>query len=201
MTSSAVVGSSAISSRGSHGERDGADHPLLHAAADLVGERAQALLRRRHAARGASSSTARARMLAAGRSARWARSASTIWLPTLNTGFSDVCGILEDHRDAAAAHLRHLALALRHEVLAVEEDLAAHDAARRLGEEPERRQRGHGLARAGLADEPERLALAHAKLTPSTACTTPQRVLRCALEVADLEDDVAGAAVTRALSR
>ena len=99
--------------------------------------------------------------------------------------------------DTAAAHLLHLPLGLDDEVLAVEEDLAAHDAARRLGEQPEDGERGHGLARARLAHEAQRLALAHGEAhavhRPHHA---PARV-ELGVEVAQLEDDAAGRAAHR----
>ena len=49
VTSSAVVGSSAMSSSGSRGERDGDHHALAHAAAQLVRVLVEPALGRRHA--------------------------------------------------------------------------------------------------------------------------------------------------------
>ena len=44
-----------------------------------------------------------------------------------------------------------------------------------VGQQPHDRQRGHGLAAAGLADDAERLALGDLSVTPSTACTLRPR--------------------------
>src|SRR5439155_1278517 len=65
----------------------------------------------------------------------------------------------EDHRHPAAADLLHLGLALSHQIVAVEEHLAADDARGRPRDEAHDAQARHALARAGLADEAERLAL------------------------------------------
>ena len=67
--------------------------------------------------------------------------------------------LLEDHRDLVAADAAHLLLRKAGEILAAIEQLAADDAAGALGEQPDDRERGHALAAAGLADQPERLAI------------------------------------------
>src|SRR5262249_34052214 len=67
--------------------------------------------------------------------------------------------VLEDHRDLGAAHLgvERLRGQLA-EVAPAPEDLAVDDATRVL-DETDDRGRGHGLARAGLTDEADDLAL------------------------------------------
>ena len=67
--------------------------------------------------------------------------------------------ILEDHRDAPAAEVAHLARRQPDEILALEQDAAADDPAGRI-DEAEDREAGDRLARAGLADEPQHLAAA-----------------------------------------
>src|SRR5262249_35773336 len=68
--------------------------------------------------------------------------------------------VLQDHRDPSAADPLHLALALLEQIVAVEAHAPAHDARSRPRHQPEHRQARHALARARLADEAERLALA-----------------------------------------
>ena len=138
----------------------GADHALAHAAGHLVRERAQPLRagagmrtdaeqrRRALRERAAAEPVVRGDRLAhlhADREHRVQRAHR----------------VLQDHGDLAAADALHLALALREEIVAVEQDLAADDARRRPRREPHQAQARHALAGAGLADEPERLALAH----------------------------------------
>ena len=55
------------------------------------------------------------------------------------------------------------------------------------GEQAHDRAGQHRLARAGLADDAERLAAVEAKVTPSTAFTRPLAVLNARVEVGDLE--------------
>jgi hypothetical protein len=68
-------------------------------------------------------------------------------------------GVLEDHRDVAAAEVAHVVLRQRREVELVEQDRAALDAPGGLRQQPHDRQIRHALAAAGLADEAQRLAL------------------------------------------
>ena len=64
---------------------------------------------------------------------------------------------LEDDADLLPADLAHAVLGALGEVAAVEEDVAAHDAAV-LRQQLEQAERGGGLAAAGLAGEAEALA-------------------------------------------
>src|SRR5262249_42911797 len=66
--------------------------------------------------------------------------------------------LLEDHGDAVAADVDHLALAKLEQVLPAKPDLAGHNPARGLNE-PHDRQRGDALAAARLADDAQRLTL------------------------------------------
>ena len=65
--------------------------------------------------------------------------------------------LLEDHRDAVAAQLAQLLVRHRAQLLAVEQDLAALDAAG-LRDQAKDREAGHALAAARLADEAHDLA-------------------------------------------
>ena len=99
VTSSAVVGSSAMSSVGLVGDRHRDHRPLAHAAGELV----RVLLA--PAARGSGcrpgrAARSRARTACAFSFAGATSIASAIWSPTVNTGFSDGQRVLEDHRDA-----------------------------------------------------------------------------------------------------
>ncbi len=68
--------------------------------------------------------------------------------------------ILEDHRDLVPVPAQR-GSAQRHDVGAVEADLPGDLGAAR--QQPVDRPRGHRLARAGLADQPDRLAWADAE--------------------------------------
>jgi hypothetical protein len=75
-------------------------------------------------------------------------------------------GILEDHRDVAAAHAAHLALGQSQQVAPVELDGAGDARVRDHAREAHDRVRRHALAAARLADEPDELAAAHAEGDP-----------------------------------
>ena len=74
--------------------------------------------------------------------------------------------VLEDHRDLAAAHVLELPLAQLRQVTAVVEDGAGDDLGRWLRDQAHDRERGDRLAAAGLADDPERLALLDREADP-----------------------------------
>src|SRR5947208_12689898 len=67
--------------------------------------------------------------------------------------------LLEDEADLLGADIVQFVARERHEVAALEQDLAVDDAARRHRDQLQDRHRGDGLAAAGLADHAERLAL------------------------------------------
>ena len=91
VTSSAVVGSSAMQQRGRYGDGHGDHHALAHAAAELV----RISVRRALGvgdADASSSSIARSRARRSRPTRLDAASASAIWLPTVNTGFREAVG-------------------------------------------------------------------------------------------------------------
>ena len=65
---------------------------------------------------------------------------------------------LEHHRELTASNVAHGVLVEVEHLPALEADAALHDAARRVRHESQYRERGHGLATAGLADNRNRLA-------------------------------------------
>ena len=71
--------------------------------------------------------------------------------------------VLEDHGDAVAAQLGVPAVGPAEQLLAVEADAAGDG--RRVGRQPDDRQRGQRLARAGLADDPEASAVGDVRTT------------------------------------
>ena len=93
VTSSAVVGSSAISSSGLHDERHRDHHALPHAAGELVRIVASTRSLGDRDPDAARASRSRSRQRVALRSSlRCSRTASAICSPTVNTGFSEVIG-------------------------------------------------------------------------------------------------------------
>ena len=185
VTSSAVVGSSAMSSTGSlrhaHGEHDA----LAHAARELVRVAVDGALRRvdAHPAEHLHGPVGR---LIAG------------VVAVHHHGLDELAGdaqhrverghrVLEDHRHAAAAQVAHLLRVGAEDVAALEADLAADDAARLL-EKPHQRKRGDALAGARFADDAERLA---GRDREADAVDRAHHALvgeELGLEVADLED-------------
>src|SRR5437879_2308624 len=92
------------------------------------------------------------------------------------------------HRDPLAADPLHLALALRQELLTVQQHRAAQDAGRGPRREPQDREARHALPRPRLTDEAQRLALGHAE---GHAVDSPDRAPardETGLEVPDLDD-------------
>ncbi len=66
--------------------------------------------------------------------------------------------LLKDHRDLVAADVSHLGFFELYQVLSIEGDRAADDLSGWVGDQAHDRQRGHGLAAAGLANHRQRLA-------------------------------------------
>ena len=140
------------------GEGHGDHHPLAHPARELVREALAA------ASRAAGCRPSRgARSPGPGRPpwscSRWAWIVSTICSSIVRTGFRLVIGSWKIIAMSRPRMVPHLVLREGHQVLPVEQDLAALDPTGRLGQEPHDRQVRDALAAAGLADEPERLAL------------------------------------------
>ena len=99
--------------------------------------------------------------------------------------------LLEDHRDVAAEHLAPGAVGQREQVLPAErEPLRPH--ASRERDEAHQRQHGHALARAGLADDAEHLALAKRQAHAVDRAQGAALRREVDVEVLDLEQRHAG---------
>ena len=170
VTSSAVVGSSAIRMRGAHDSAMRDHRALAQAAAQLERVLVDAALRLAGCPPGASISIARSPRLRLVQR-RCSRIVSIIWLPTVWTGLNDVIGSWKTSADLAAADRRASAGPSRVEPRPGRSTVAvrpsgrsrispAHDAARPL-DDAEDRARGHALAAAALADDAERAARVH----------------------------------------
>src|SRR5690606_31739186 len=81
----------------------------------------------------------------------------------------------------------HLAFRLLHEVLALEEDLAPGDPARRRRDEPHHREARHGLARARLAHDREGLAAVEVEADPVDGLDRALVGVEVRLDVYDLK--------------
>ena len=143
VTSSAVVGSSAIRSFGLQRERHRDHHALAHAAGQLVRIVLDAL-RRRRGCRRAAASRPRA-SIASLRPTFWCScTASAIWSPTVKTGFSDVIGSWKIIEISLPRIFSSSLSVERGEVAALEEDaraLARSGPAGRPGASPRARSR------------------------------------------------------------
>ena len=139
VTSSAVVGSSAISSSRLVGERHGDHHALALAAGELVRIGAEPLLRLADADLVEQLQRARARLPLAHALVQAEDLADLLLdrVQRIERGHR----LLEDHGDLVAAHLPQLLLVERQQVLALEEDLAGRVAGRRVGQQLQHRQR------------------------------------------------------------
>ena len=175
VTSSAVVGSSAISSLRAAGERHGDHHALAHAAGQLVRIVVDAALRRRECARApAARSRARARPAARARLVR--RSASTICSPTVSTGLSEVIGSWKIIAISLAAHLAHPRSASAARSRPSKRTCAADDPRRRPGSRRMIASAVTRLAAAGFADDRHGLAGRTVERQPVDRRHTPRRV-------------------------
>ena len=165
VTSSAVVGSSAISSFGLAGERHRDHHALAHAARHLV----RVLVEPRLGATGS-------RRVASISTRALARLASTTPLVEPDR-LDDLVAdredrverrhrLLEDHRDLVAADRAHLALGELQRGRGRRSTIAAADDPPGGCDQPHDRERGHALAAAGLADDPERAARLDREVDP-----------------------------------
>jgi hypothetical protein len=96
--------------------------------------------------------------------------------------------LLEDHRDVVAADALHLGLAELEQVAALEADLPADDAARRVGDQAQDRQRRHALATARFAHHPQRLAAFQGVGHPVDGTDHAHRGEEMCLEVLHLQD-------------
>ena len=87
--------------------------------------------------------------------------ASAIWCPTVKSGLSDVIGSWKIIEMSLPRMRLHLALGEIEQVAPVEADRAADDAPGRIGDEAQNRKGGDALAATGLAHHAQRLAAAH----------------------------------------
>ena len=97
----------------------------------------------------------------------WTRSTSSIWRPTGTTGLSAVIGSWKIIAMRVARNCRKRAVARFEQFLADQLDAAAGRHQRALRQQSHHGQRGHRFARAALADQAQRLALADLKRQPS----------------------------------
>ena len=157
VTSSAVVGSSAISSVGVAGERHRDHRALAHAAGELVRIVVDARVGVRECP---PARAARSR----GRAPRSCRARSWTWIASHDLRPDRVDRvqrrhrILEDHRHLVAADLLQLALVHRRGRRGPCNEHFALEARVAVARQPEERHRRDALARARLADDPEHLA-------------------------------------------
>ena len=160
VTSSAVVGSSAMKQVGLVGERHGDHHALALPARELVRIGVEPALGVADADEVEQLERARPR-----RRARTGRRCSSQDLADLPLDRVERVErghrLLEHHGDVVAAHGAHLVLGGAHEVAALEQDLAGGMVRRRVGQELQDRERRDRLAGPGLADERHRLAGHH----------------------------------------
>ena len=155
VTSSAVVGSSAMSSVGPAGERHGDHDALAHAAGELV----RIVVAARRSGDGNADQVAAARSAAArasrAPSASMRRaSASAIWSPTVNTGLSESSAPGRSSRSRAAHRRSPRSRDARRSGPSQMISPRCSDVG---GIQPQQRQRGHALAAARFADDAEQL--------------------------------------------
>ena len=138
-----------------HGDGDG--HALAHAAGELVRIALQALF-----GRGMPTISSASRQRERARHVRVRQDGFHHLLADAQHRVQRHQRILEDHRDAVAAQLAHLFFAVLAQVLALEADLAL-DHFPGI-DQAQQREAGHGLARAGLADQAHDFASAHGQV-------------------------------------
>ena len=160
VTSSAVVGSSAMRSVGSHEQRHRDHHPLAHPTRELVRVLPRSALRRRGSRRGRAARRARPAPAAATRLCVEPHRLDEL-VPDGERGVEARHRVLEHHGDLVAAHLAHVVERQVEQIAAFEHHRARHDPPRRRRHEPHDRQRRHGLAGSALADDADRLAGTH----------------------------------------
>ena len=157
VTSSAVVGSSAISSFGLSAMADGDDHALALAAATVRADSGQREAFAPAGRRGRASARAASSRLARGSACVCQRMSSATCSPMVFTGFSAVIGSWNTMPMSSPRRCAHLALgSLR--AGRRRRSVIAPAGARAVGQQLHDRQRRHRLAGAGFADQPEHLA-------------------------------------------
>ena len=113
-----------------------------------------------------------------------------IWSPIVRTGFRLVIGSWKIIAISPPRIFRSLLDRQREQVAAFEPDLPAGDLARRFVDEPHDGERGHALARAGLADDREAAAALDGEVDAVDGLDDPVEDLEVGLEVANLEQVV-----------
>ena len=198
VTSSAVVGSSAISSRGTANEGHGDHHPLTHAARQFVrilGEAPLGLGRCRPAS-----------SIADRGAAGLAAAGTAMELEHLGDLAADRHRriearhrFLEDHRHAVAAQRPHAVLREADEIAALEADAAALDPRRRHRQEAHDGLRGDALAAARFADQAQDLAAAEREghIVDERRCGRP----RCSCDTVRPSTARRGAPLPSAITR
>ena len=159
VTSSAVVGSSAISRSGLVGERHGDHHALALAAGQLVRIAAEPRLPDRECRPGRAIRRCAARA-ASPVSPRCSSRISPICFSIVCSGLSEVIGSWKMMVMSLPRTSRISRSGMRQQFAALEHDRAGRMVRRRIGQQLHHRQRRHRLAGAGLADQRHRLALA-----------------------------------------
>ena len=158
VTSSAVVGSSAMSSRGLQRERHRDHHALAHPAAAAGAGSAQPAARRRGCPTIVEQLGGAPVGLGPASSSRGASMPSVSWVPIVRTGLRLVSGSWKTIAISSPRTWRSSSSAEREQVAAAEEDATALDPAGGPRQQPGEGEAGDALAAAGLADEAERLA-------------------------------------------
>ena len=160
VTSSAVVGSSAISNRGSHTSAIAIITRCRMPPEKLIGYIVGAVARRWDADRRQRLDGALARLACRD----WKMRAHRLGDLMADGEHRIECAhrLLKDHADAAAAHLAHVGLAELHQVATLEQNLAGPPAAAPR-QQPQDRQCGDRFAATALAHDAEGFARHHGK--------------------------------------
>ena len=161
VTSSAVVGSSAISTFGSQASAIAIITRWRMPPESWCGYSSQPRARA-PGCRPARAARSRARPRRAPRRPWWRRSTSPIWRPTVKHRVERRHRLLEHVRDLAAADAAQLATRTAPSRSTARRSATEPVTLRVARQQPDQRHRGHALAAAGLADEAEHLALGRA---------------------------------------
>ena len=186
VTSSAVVGSSAISSAGSQRQRHGDHDALAHAARQVVRIVVDALRRRGDPHQLEHFDRARLGGLRRHRGVGQDRLDDLLadGVDRVERGHR----LLEDHRHLAAAQLAALVGRQRQHVAVAEHHRLGLDLARRARHQAHDRERRHALAAAGLADQADGAAARHAEADAVDGAEQAAVRREVGLQAANLEE-------------